>query len=243
MKALILIPARGGSKGILGKNIKELNGKPLICYTIDVVRSFLKEINLEVEICVSTDDFSIQKVVNDYGIETPFIRPEYLSTDASTTVDVIHHSLNFYKENNIIFDCIILLQPTSPFRRLVDLINAWKLLNQNSETDAVVSVFDSGANPYYNLVEEIDGYIKKSKNIADLTRRQDAPKVYQLNGAIYIFKVDSFISKSSILNMGKIKLLEMPLYNSIDIDHQSDWDYCEYLLHSNLISINSLLNP
>ncbi len=241
MKVLILIPARGGSKGIPGKNIKPLAGKPLIHYTLDVAKRFLEINKIEAEICVSTDDNEIQKSVNDYGIDTPFIRPDYLSTDTSTTTDVILHAINFYKEIGIEFNYVILLQPTSPFRRLIDLNNSWNIVQNNSDLDAVISVFDSGANPYYNLVEENNGFIKKSKTISNITRRQDTPKVYQLNGAIYIFKVDEFLKVNSIMNLEKIKMIEMPLINSIDIDYQSDWDYCEYLLNSNIIKPNTLL--
>jgi CMP-N,N'-diacetyllegionaminic acid synthase len=242
LKVLILIPARGGSKGIPGKNIKQLAGKPLIYYSLDIAKAFLNKTNVDSEICISTDDINIQKVVNDYGITTPFIRPESLSTDTSTTVDVISHALDYYKNLNIAFNYIILLQPTSPFRRLIDLLRSWNLIQENTETDAVISVFDSGANPYYNMVELNNGFIKKSKHLAEITRRQDGPKVYQLNGAIYILKVDSFLSTKSIMSMDKIKMIEMPSIHSIDIDYQSEWDYCEYLIYNKSIIPNKLLN-
>ncbi len=241
MKVLILIPARGGSKGIPGKNIKPLAGRPLIYYTLDIAKRFLEINKIEAEICVSTDDYEIQRSVNDYGIDTPFIRPDYLSTDESTTTDVILHAINFYKEIEIEFNYVILLQPTSPFRRLIDLNNSWEIVQNDSDLNAVISVFDSGANPYYNLVEEKNGFIEKTIIISNITRRQDTPKVYQLNGAIYIFKVDEFLKVNSIINLEKIKKIEMPLINSIDIDYQSDWDYCEYLLNSNIIKSNTLL--
>ncbi len=241
MKALILIPARGGSKGIPGKNVKHLAGKPLICYTIDVVKAFLNVVNLDAEICVSTDDLEIQKVVNDYGIETPFLRPQYLADDTSTTIDVILHALEFYGKLGKEFEYVILLQPTSPFRRLIDMLNSWNLIQNNNDIDAVISVFDSGANPYYNLVEESNGLITMSKKSINITRRQDSPNVYQLNGAIYILSVVSFLKKKSIMGIGKIKMIEMPLNNSIDIDYQSEWDFCEYLIASNKITTNSFL--
>lgn len=243
MKVLILISARGGSKGIPGKNIKDLAGKPLIYYSIDIAKAFLDRTKIDGEICISTDDFLIQKAVKEYGVATPFVRPESLATDTSTTIDVILHALNYYKDLNIAFNYIILLQPTSPFRRLKDLLSSWKLIVENSDTDAVISVFDSGANPYYNMVELTDGFIKRSKSLSDITRRQDSPKVYQLNGAIYILNVESFLRTNSIMNLHKIKMIEMSPINSIDIDYQSDWDYCEYLINSNSILINELINP
>ena len=106
MKTLFLIPARGGSKGIPRKNIKELNGKPLIQYSIDVARRLTGDEN----ICVSTDDREIIEVVEKSGLEVPFIRPESLAADTATTNDVICHALNFYKDKGTAYDNIVLLQ-------------------------------------------------------------------------------------------------------------------------------------
>ena len=112
MKILYIIPARGGSKGIPHKNIKPLNGKPLIYYTIDVARQLTSDEN----ICVSSDDAEIIQAVEDYGLKVPFKRPDHLSTDTATTNDVLLHALNFYQSKGINYEVIILLQPTSPLR-------------------------------------------------------------------------------------------------------------------------------
>ncbi|MBV5329328.1 MAG: pseudaminic acid cytidylyltransferase, partial [Chlorobium sp.] len=109
---LFLIPARGGSKGISKKNIKELNGKPLIFYTLDAIRNIVSNEN----ICVSTDDIDIKEKVEAYGVKVPFLRPTEYATDTSTTLEVIEHALSFYKQKGTIFKGLILLQPTSPFR-------------------------------------------------------------------------------------------------------------------------------
>lgn len=117
MNPLYIIPARGGSKGIPHKNIKELNGKPLICYSIDVAR----ELTTDENICVTTDDDNIIKVVENYGLKVPFKRPEELASDQAGTYEVIMHAINHYAAKGIYYDTIILLQPTSPFRKADDV--------------------------------------------------------------------------------------------------------------------------
>ena len=118
MKTLVVIPARGGSKGIPHKNIKPLNGKPLICYSIDVARKF----TTDEHICVTTDDDEIIKVVEDYGLKVPFKRPEELATDHCGSNEVIQHAYQFYTKQGVQYDAIMLLQPTSPFRK-VEFLN------------------------------------------------------------------------------------------------------------------------
>src|SRR5690554_892422 len=125
MKILYVIPARGGSKGIPHKNIKPLNGKPLIYYTIDVARQLTTDEN----ICVTTDDDKFIKVVEDYGLKVPFKRPEQLATDTATTNDVLLHALSFYENRGECYDIIILLQPTSPLRKSYQVKEALNLYN------------------------------------------------------------------------------------------------------------------
>ncbi|NEW85587.1 MAG: acylneuraminate cytidylyltransferase family protein, partial [Mariniphaga sp.] len=154
---LFLIPARGGSKGILKKNIKELNGKPLIYYTLDAIKDIVPIEN----ICVSSDDPEIIKKTEEYGIKVPFMRPAELSTDTSTTQEVIEHALNFYKLNKRQFKGLVLLQPTSPLRNTQQIIDAIKLFT--NEIDLVVSVKITSSNPYFVLFEENkDGFLEIS---------------------------------------------------------------------------------
>jgi len=230
---LIVIPARGGSKGIPNKNIRELAGKPLIYYTIDVAREIINE----EFICVSTDDDEIIKKVKEYGLDIPFKRPIELATDNSGMYEVLQHALNFYEQRGYRFDCIILLQPTSPLRKPSHVIEAYKLFND--EIDMIVSVKESNANPYYNLYEEDENiYLRKSKQIAGLIRRQDAPKVYQLNGSIYIIRVDSIKKYKSFEEFAKIKKYLMDEQFSIDLDEPIDWAFCEYLLIKGILTKN-----
>jgi CMP-N,N'-diacetyllegionaminic acid synthase len=216
---LFLIPARGGSKGIPKKNIKELCGKPLIYYTIDAIRDFAPIEN----ICVSTDDFTIKHLIEDYGIKVPFIRPSILATDTSTTQDVIRHALNFYNQEGRQFKGLVLLQPTSPFRKSSHIIEALQLFSEN--IDLIVSVKITSSNPYFVLYEEnSDGFLELSKK-SNYTRRQDCPMVYERNGAIYIYNLNSSDQK----NIREKKYL-MDEESSIDIDTAFDWMFAEFIL-------------
>ena len=225
MKILYLIPARGGSKGLPGKNIKILNGKPLINHTIDFVRNFTTDSN----ICVSTDDLDIIKCVNENNLKTEFKRPKNLSTDNATTNDVIIHAINYYESIGQYYDLVILLQPTSPFRKIKDLNNM--LNNWTNDLDLLVSVKENHDSPYFNIFEEnLDGFLEKSKDLG-ITRRQDAPKVYAFNGSVYIYKVNSI--KKNQINKVKKYIMEDSI-NSIDIDSIFDFMMCETVIKNNL---------
>lgn len=227
-KILVIIPARGGSKGILGKNIKLLNGKPLINYTLEVAsRLFEKEI-----IHVSTDDEKIQQTVIGFGIPVPELRPIELAQDTSSSRDVILNVIKKSNNNGYFPETIVLLQPTSPFRTTKQLLEALEMFN--SDLDMVVSVKQSHSNPYYNLFEENDeGYLEKSKK-GNFKGRQELPAVYEYNGAIYIIKVSS-IQKSEISEFKNIKKYVMPTNNSVDLDEPIDWEYAEFLIQKKII--------
>ncbi len=229
MRSLVIIPARGGSKGIPRKNIKELNGKPLICHTIDVARGIAPD----ADICVSTDDAEIVKTVEDYGLKVPFIRPAYLATDTMGTYDVLLHALNFYEEKGEKHDNIILLQCTSPFRTIEDVKGALELYNP--EVDMVVSVKESAANPYYNCFEEDgDGYLKISKGDGSFVRRQDVPKAWEYNGAVYVINPES-LKKQPISKFEKKVKYVMDNLHSLDLDTMFDWKIAELMIKENLI--------
>ncbi len=224
MKTLFLITARGGSKGILRKNIKQLGGKPLIAYSIDIARKFVSD----EFICVSTDSDEIINVVENYGLKVPFKRPDELAKDVSGSYEVILHAFNWYKNNGITFKSIVLLQPTSPFRTKKNVEDALDLFSSN-DLDMVVSVLKSKANPYYNLFEEDEnGYLAKSKK-SNYTRRQDCPDVYEYNGAVYVFNVDS-LNEKNINQFAKVKKIVMAEEESLDIDTPLDWEIAELLI-------------
>ncbi len=217
-RILYLIPARGGSKGIPGKNIKPLLGKPLIHYSIESAR----ELSNDADICVTTEDPKIARCVNEVGLEVPFLRPASLATDTATSNDVIVHAVQYYKDQGIEYDVVVLLQPTSPFRTKQYILSAIDALD--ADTEMVVSVKVGHSNPYINLVEEDDhGYLKICKGDGNITRRQDAPEVYEYNGSIYAIRIASLLEKKNLKHFTKVKKLVMPSHLSIDIDTHEDW--------------------
>lgn len=222
MKSLVVIPARGGSKGVPRKNIKLLNGKPLIEYTIEAARGVFTD----EQICVSTDDTEIKSVVESLGLKVPFLRPDYLATDTAGSYEVLLHAIDFYEQQGYYPDTLILLQATSPFRTAEHLREA--LAMYDSSCEMLVSVKETKANPYFVLREENEqGWLVKSKE-GNFIRRQDCPKVYELNGAIYIMNVDALKSKP-IKDFVKVRKYEMDEMSSHDIDSELDWRVADIL--------------
>ena len=223
MKPLIVIPARGGSKGVPRKNIKVLGDKPLIQYTIDAAKGVFDD----EFICVSTDDFEIKSVVEQLGLKVPFLRPNELASDTAGTYEVLLHAISYYEAKGYFPDTLILLQPTSPFRTSAHIKEALKLYHESIEM--VVSVKETKANPYYILFEEDrNGFLKKTKE-ANFTRRQDCPKVWEYNGAIYIINVKA-LKEKTISQFTKVCKFEMDETSSHDIDTLLDWRIAEIIL-------------
>jgi N-acylneuraminate cytidylyltransferase len=223
MKPLVVIPARGGSKGIPDKNIKLLGGKPLIHYTIEVAR----EVFEDEDIIVSTDSERIKEVAEATGLKVPFLRPANLATDTAGTHEVLLHALEFLEQQGKNPDIVVLLQPTSPFRKAQHIQEAMELYNPNIEM--VVSVKETKSNPYYVLFEQDEhGYLRKSKE-GSFTRRQDCPRVWELNGAIYIINTQSLKAKP-LNQFKKVKKYVMDELSSHDIDTILDWRVAEAIL-------------
>lgn len=219
---LIIIPARGGSKGIPRKNIKPLNGKPLIYYAIDTARAITTDEN----ICVSTDDQEIKSVVENYGLRVPFLRPGELSTDTAGTYEVLLHALDYYEKQGKHYDIVLLLQTTSPFRTAEQVKEALALYDR-SQADMVVSVKECPANPYYNVFEEnSDGFLHVCKGKGNIFRRQDAPKVYEYNGAIYIMDAEKLKNTHMHKMQKRVKYI-MDAQSSFDLDTMQDWEMAE----------------
>lgn len=228
-RILVLIPARGGSKGIPGKNIKPLKGKPLIYYSLDVARAFFSD----EDICVSTDDLEIAHKVEEYGLKVPFIRPDDLATDHATTNDVISHALDFYRRNRVVYDYTLVLQPTSPFRQARHVAECLSMA-EKQPFEMIVSVKETDANPYYVLFEEDEnGILQKSKE-ATFTRRQDCPAVWQVNGALYLINNHVLAEKKDLGALKKSKVVMESRY-SIDLDTMEDWMMAECMLEKGLI--------
>lgn len=220
-----IIPARGGSKGLPRKNVLPLLGVPLIGYTIEAAKKS-KYIRRTI---VSTDDKEIAEVSLKYGAEVPFIRPKELAGDNTSTNDVIEHVLNVLeKEDGKLPDIICLLQCTSPLRTVSDIDNTIeKMLETNS--DSAVAVCEVESNPYWTNIfkgEKLEYFLEEGKNI---TRRQDLPKIYEINGAVYVARVKSFL-KYKTLETPNMTGYIMEKEKSIDIDTLIDFKMAEFIL-------------
>lgn len=223
MRVLFVIPARGGSKGVPGKNIKLLAGRPLIAYTLDAA----KAVSSFEDICVSTDSLEIKDVVEREGVPVPFLRPAELATDTATSESVLLHALDYYEQNGKTYEYVVMLQATSPLRTGKHLHEALKMID--GQTEMVVSVKETDSNPYYVLCEEDgDGFLRLSKE-SSFTRRQDCPVVYELNGAIYIMDVNALRKKGMRL-LNRRKFLMDGIY-SIDIDTALQFDIAELIIN------------
>jgi CMP-N-acetylneuraminic acid synthetase len=224
-KILAIIPARGGSKGVPRKNIRELDGKPLIFYTIEEAKKS-KYID---RIIVSTDDEEILDISKKFCAEVPYLRPKELAQDNSSTVDCIIHMLNWLKENeNYMPDYVCLLQCTSPLRKFYDIDGTIEKMI-DTDMDGAVSVCEAEVNPYWTNVfdgDKLNYFIEDGKLIK---RRQDLPKVYRINGAVYVVKKDILINQKT-LEPNKITGYIMETKKSIDIDNIEDFLLAEVLI-------------
>ena len=226
MKTLTVIPARGGSKGIPGKNIRPLGGKPLICYAIENALA----VSDPADICISTDSAEIAAVAAAAGVPVPFMRPAELATDTASSYDVLLHALRHYENQGILYDRVLLLQPTSPFVRPEHIRGAMALWRD--DIDMVVSVREAATNPYYNAFEtDPEGYLHISKGDGTLTRRQDAPKVWEYNGAIYLMSAES-LRRQPLSAFRRRIPYPMPADASTDLDTPLDWLVAETILSS-----------
>ncbi|MCB9426829.1 MAG: acylneuraminate cytidylyltransferase family protein [Flavobacteriales bacterium] len=224
MKILGLIGARGGSKGLPGKNIKKLAGVPLIGWSI---KSGLSSKKID-KLIVSTDCKEIASIAKEYKAEVPFLRPTELASDEASSYSFIRHAVDYFLQSNETYDYLVLLQPTTPFRKEGDIDKMIDLAQKEPDVDMVVSVVKSKANPYYNLFEEDkDGYLQKCKQSV-ASRRQDVKEVYEINGSVYVIKTTSLLEKGT-LNFDKVLKFEMSSEYSIDIDNQMDFDFAEFM--------------
>ncbi|MEN9907220.1 MAG: hypothetical protein RLZZ540_361 [Bacteroidota bacterium] len=233
MRILITICARGGSKGIPGKNIKNIAGKPLIEYTINTAKQLATK--LGAVIAVSTDDLIIKKAAEKTGVFTDYNRPEFLATDKAGKIDTIKDLL-FYEESLIQdkYDFVLDLDVTSPLRTLNDLEEAFQILYDSTDAYNLFSVNEAARNPYFNMVEENkDGFYTLVKTNPDgsVMTRQSAPKVFDLNASFYWYRRSFFEAdlKSAITNKSLIYKMN---HICFDLDHPVDFLFMEYLLEN-----------
>ena len=235
---LITICARGGSKGIPGKNIKEVNGKPLIAYTIEAAKHVKERLtDNRVDIELSTDSEEIRKCAAKYDLKSDYQRPAYLANDTSGKVDAIR-DLVFHseKKNDCKYDFIVDLDVTSPIRTTDDIINCLNMFNEDNDLKTVFSVNHCARNPYFNQVEEkADGYCKLVIEGKYLSR-QTAPKVYDMNASIYVYRRPFFDMDFSTALTDKTKIYLMK-HICFDLDEPHDYDYLAFLVSTKRIEL------
>jgi N-acylneuraminate cytidylyltransferase/CMP-N,N'-diacetyllegionaminic acid synthase len=231
MKILAIIPARGGSKGIPAKNIKLLNGKPLLAYTAEIAlqSSYLTEVIL------SSEDEQIIETAKNLGIKVPFFRPLALAQDHTPTLDVVLHAVQWYEKQNRYFDAVCILQVTSPFRTLEFLDQAIEKFIL-SGCDSLVSaqrvpvVF----NPHWAFEVNADGHLKIATGETEvIARRQELPIVFHRDGSIYITKTEVLLKQKSLY--GKtMAYIESDAEFYVNIDTIEDWEKAEELIQNKL---------
>jgi CMP-N-acetylneuraminic acid synthetase len=239
MNILITICARGGSKGIPGKNIKLINGVPLIAYTIELAKEFQKKYNAK--ITLSTDDFEIKKVAEDFGLITNYERPIFLASDTAGKIDTINDVL-VYEESLLKrdMDFILDLDVTSPLRTFEDIEQALQLLINKPEAQNLFSVNPAARNPYFNMVEEkSNGFYSLVKTNTDgsVMTRQSAPKVFELNASFYWYRRSFFESNLKSAITDKSIIFDMK-HICFDLDHPVDFLFMEYLLQNDKLDFN-----
>ena len=234
-----LITARGGSKGIPGKNIRSLAGKPLIAWTIEAAQKS----GCLARIAVSTDDEAIAAVARDWGAEVPFMRPVKLAEDTSSHISVVEHALNWFLEHeNYTPDYLLLLQPTSPLRVPEDIQAAVELAEARDAV-GVVSVVESHPHPYLSKRIQPDGALADLITVENIPylRRQDLPLVYSLNGAIYLGRPGALLKERTFMPKGTLAYI-MPPERSLDVDTPWDLYMIDLILKDRMNSVDKTSN-
>jgi CMP-N,N'-diacetyllegionaminic acid synthase len=227
MRILAIIPARGGSKGVLRKNIKLLGSEPLIKFTVEIAL----ESKYLTEVMVSTEDFQIGKLAKNLGAKVPFTRPAELAQDDTPTIDVIVHALKWYESQNIFFDAVCLLQVTSPFRTVEFLDSAIKKFI-TSACDSLISVqkVPHEYNPHWTFEMNPNGNLKIATGETKIIpRRQELPTAYHRDGSIYITKTEVILNQNSLYGETTAFIESDPEFY-VNIDTLDDWEKAEAML-------------
>jgi N-acylneuraminate cytidylyltransferase len=226
MKTFAFIFARGGSKGVPGKNIRILDGKPLLAHSIMVAQDIV-EVS---RIFVSTDDQDIADVGIKYGAEI-INRPTELAQDDSPEWLAWLHAIEWLESKGEYFDRFVSLPTTSPLRNKSDVINCLNLLDK--QTDVVVTMTDTSRSPYFNMVTEENSYIKLlNESKEDYSRRQDVPLAYDMTTVAYVSRPD-FIKNNNKIFDGKVKAVIIPKERAVDIDDEIDFEIAKMLMKKN----------
>ncbi len=235
MKTLAFIPARSGSKGVVDKNIRLLNGIPLLAYSVYVAQ-LCQEEGIFDDILVSTDSNSYLDKLKKIDYTKNYIRPKNLALDESPTVDAVVHALNYYAEQNIYYDNVMILQPTSPFRCIEDIRNSIELMKTDKVITCVASIYKlSDHHPRRIKLIDEKGFLKDFCNEyqePEPSRRQDFfPDAFIRSGSIYLTKTEQILKKK-LIRGSHVKPIEVSEFHSINIDEEIDFYKAEALINS-----------
>jgi N-acylneuraminate cytidylyltransferase len=232
---LALIPARGGSKGLPGKNIRPLAGLPLIAHSIQLAR-LCPEIS---RVVVSTDSQEIISVAQKYGAETPFVRPAELAADDTPMWPVIRHALQSVEERSAqSYDYLVLLDPTSPGRLPEDIHGAIGKLHASSKAVGIIGVSQPEFNPIWHCVVEKDGFMSDMfEDGSKYNRRQDLPTVYRINATLYIWKADFVRNEPSGWRQSPHLMYEVPEARAIHIDDVNEFERADLMIRNGMIRL------
>jgi CMP-N,N'-diacetyllegionaminic acid synthase len=225
MSAIAIIPARSGSKGLPGKNIRSLLGKPLIAWSIEQALAS-KYIGV---VHVSTDSEEIASIARSYGAEVPFLRPATLATDTTSTADVLIHHLNALQTEGMTFDHLVLLEPTSPLRETSDIDAAFKKLSSVPQAKSIVGVAVVESQHPSFCVSLTDAGFLRSENDFKVLRRQDIQPLYYYEGSIYISEIPTFMQKKNFYHHDTLGHI-FPKWKAFEIDDITDFIIVEALL-------------
>jgi CMP-N-acetylneuraminic acid synthetase len=235
MKTFAFIFARGGSKGVPGKNIRDLGGKPLLAHSIKIAQ----EINEISRIFVSTDDQEIANVGIEYGAEI-IKRPAKLAQDDSPEWHAWRHAIKWAEDKGINFDIFLSLPTTAPLRNEKDIIKCLK--NLDEDTDIVVTMTETTRSPWFNMVREEDGYLKfVVEDEMHYNRRQDTPRIYDMTTVAYVTRTP-FIRKASRVFDGRVKGVLIPPERALDIDTELDFSFAEFLMAQKKNSVRKIIH-
>lgn len=232
MKPICIIPARGGSKGVPKKNIRKINGKPLLGHVIEQINKS----KIFSSIIVSTEDSEIAQISKKFGAEVPFIRPKNLATDSTPMDKVLIHAVKKLYDLGYKFEIFVLRDATTPFITTSDIRKSIQLLKRK-KVPIVCAVYEQHLNPYFNIVEtDQNGFLKLSKKLKKRPlSRQQAPKVYQLNG-LYTYNAKEFL-KIKRTDFSKSIPIEIPIENGLMIDTEFEFLISKLLLENNKIKL------
>jgi CMP-N-acetylneuraminic acid synthetase len=237
MKTFAFIFARGGSKGVPGKNIKEICGKPLLAYAIEIAQS----VDRIEKIFVSTEDENIATVAKEFGAEI-IPRPNNLAQDDSPEWLAWQHAIKWLGNAGQSFDTFVSLPATSPLRNKKDITKCLNSLNE--ETDLVIGVTEAARSPWFNMVkQDNDGYLKVlMRNENKYIRRQDTPKIYDMTTIAYVSRPEFIMNKNGGFD-GRVKGVEIPPERALDIDTEFDFEIAEFLMRkvikSRMVKVNA----